>query len=72
MEFLGLVIFIIIIAKLLIWILPISIFTSSSGFWTGFWVYIWSTSGFKKLIKVLVLGFSFLFVLFFFKMILKS
>lgn len=54
MEIFGLAIMLFIIFKLITWILPTSIFTSSSGFWTGFWVYVWSTSGFQKLIVVLI------------------
>ncbi len=71
MEVLGLLIFIVIIGRLLIWSFPTNIFTSPSGFWTGFWIYVWSTSIFTKLIKVILISFSIVLLLTFFTVILK-
>ena len=55
MEILGLIIFGFIVYETIKLIIPFNPFTSNTSFMTGFWTYIWSSSTFRGIIKIIVL-----------------
>jgi hypothetical protein len=70
MELLVIIVWAYLMYKVFIVLIPTRMFTSSSGFWTGFWVYMFSTQRFRRfmiamaIIVFLVLTLIFLLLLF--------